>query len=546
MASTNIIVAVGKSTELGFPIGVKGNLPWKCKEDMKWFKETTMGHVVIMGRNTYDSIGGPLTGRKNIIVTSKDIDYNGSEEVYVKSSVEDAINFGKTISTDDVFIIGGASIYKYVLDNDLVDNVYIDFIDEWVNDADAFFPFFFIEKEWSRITEVKLSEDATYRIYHRVNGLKNNVDNQYLELMRDIIDNGEVKETRAGKTRSLFGKQLRFNLKDGLPMLTTKKMFSKGIIHELLWFIKGDTNIKYLVDNGVHIWDDDAYRYFLEISKFGLFEKRTYLPKFQRGYYNVSLNLTKEEFLEKVKSQNVTLYYDKGNGWIKYSFGDLNKVYGYQWTNWNGHNQIDEVIETLKKNPNDRRMIISAWNVGDIPDMALPPCHFCCQFYTKKMTEVERWNYFETHMLKEDNEEGHYNLYISRGENYLKGSLLSYLDRMNVPSRKLSCMWQQRSVDTFLGLPFNIMSYAVFTHMIAQCVNMDVDELIFNGGDCHIYENQLDACMEQLSKNPNTFKLPTLKLNPEIKNISDFTYNDIKIEGYESYPTIKAPLSVGL
>ena len=143
MASTNIIVAVGKSTELGFPIGVKGNLPWKCKEDMKWFKETTMGHVVIMGRNTYDSIGGPLTGRKNIIVTSKDVDYNGSEEVYVKSSIEDAINFGKTISTDDIFIIGGASIYKYVLDNDLVDNIYIDFIDEWVNDADAFFPFFF-------------------------------------------------------------------------------------------------------------------------------------------------------------------------------------------------------------------------------------------------------------------------------------------------------------------------------------------------------------------------------------------------------------------
>ena len=531
MASTNIIVAVGKSTELGFPIGVKGNLPWKCKEDMKWFKETTMGHVVIMGRNTYDSIGGPLTGRKNIIVTSKDVDYNGSEEVYVKSSIEDAINFGKTISTDDIFIIGGASIYKYVLDNDLVDNIYIDFIDEWVNDADAFFPFFFIEKEWSRITEVKLSEDATYRIYHRVNGLKNNVDNQYLDLMRDIIDNGEVKETRAGKTRSLFGKQLRFNLKDGLPMLTTKKMFSKGVIHELLWFIKGDTNIKYLIDNGVHIWDDDAYRYYIELTKeykdglSKIYDKDTFLKMVKLG-----------SFSELILNRDKTRYY----------YGDLGPVYGAQWTNWNWHNQIEEVIDTLKKNPNDRRMIISAWNVGDIPDMALPPCHFCCQFYTKKMTEVERWNYFETHMLKEYNEEGHYNLYVSRGENYLKGSLVSYLDRMNVPSRKLSCMFQMRSNDWFLGNPFNILSYAIFTHMIAQCVNMDVDELIFNGGDCHIYENQLDACMEQLSRNPITFKLPTLKLNSEIKNISDFTYDDIKIEGYESYPTIKAPLSVGL
>ena len=178
--------------------------------------------------------------------------------------------------------------------------------------------------------------------------------------------------------------------------------------------------------------------------------------------------------------------------------------------------------------------------------MALPPCHFCCQFYTKKMTEEERWNYFEAHMLEEDNEEGRYNLFVSRGENYLKGSLVAYLDRMNVPNRKLSCMWHQRSVDVLLGLPFNIMSYAVFTHMIAQCVNMDVDEVIFSGGDVHVYKNHIEPLKEQLSRNPHLYALPTLKLNPNITEINDFTYEDIKIVGYESYPTIKMPLSVGL
>ena len=232
---------------------------------------------------------------------------------------------------------------------------------------------------------------------------------------------------------------------------------------------------------------------------------------------------------------------------IGYTWGDLNKVYGYQWTKWGGHNQIEEVIETLKKNPDDRRMIISAWNVEDIPDMALPPCHFCCQFYTKKMTEEERWNYFEAHMLEEDNEEGRYNLFVSRGENYLKGSLVAYLDRMNVPNRKLSCMWHQRSVDVLLGLPFNIMSYAVFTHMIAQCVNMDVDELIFDGGDVHVYENQIETYLStQKLNHPKLYSLPTLVLNKDIKNISDFTYDDIKIDGYQSYSKISYPLSVGL
>ena len=533
----NIIVAVGNYyAEKGYAIGKSGGIPWSCPQDMKWFKETTVGHAVIMGRKTFDSLKKPLKGRINIVITSKDIVTNSEEMVYAVKSVEEAIYLAKSLTMNDVFIIGGASIYKYALEHDLVDKIYIDYLSEFVEDADAFFPLFQNNNSWEEVGEtLEVAKGKAYaKEYVKLRGENNNVDTQYLDLVNEIIEHGEVKDTRAGKTRSLFGKQLRFNLKDGLPMLTTKKMFSKGVIHELLWFIKGDTNIKYLVDNGVHIWDDDAYRYYIELTKYwrgpngleDVYDKETFLKMVKLGCHSVKIS-----------------NHDKS----QYHYGDLGPVYGYQWTKWGGRNQIEEVIETLKKNPDDRRMIISAWNVEDIPDMALPPCHFCCQFYTKKMTEEERWKYFEAHILKTEDEEGHYNLYVSRGENYLKGSLVSYLDRMNVPSRKLSCMWHQRSVDTLLGLPFNIMSYAVFTYMVAQCANMDVDELIFDGGDVHVYENQIETYLStQKLNHPKLYSLPTLVLNKDIKNISDFTYDDIKIEGYQSYSKISYPLSVGL
>ena len=529
----NIIVAVANYyPEKGYAIGKNGGIPWSCPQDMKWFKETTVGHAVIMGRKTFDSLKKPLKDRINIVVTSKDIVTNGEEKVYAVKSVEEAISLAKSLTMNDIFIIGGASIYKYALEHNLVDKIYIDYLSETVEDADAFFPLFQSNHSWNEVGKtVEILKGKAYATeYVKLRGKNNNVDNQYLDLVNEIIEHGEAKDTRAGKTRSLFGKQLRFNLKDGLPMLTTKKMFSKGVIHELLWFIKGDTNIKYLVDNGVHIWDDDAYRYYRDVIAT------------KEGFKGIVKDYTKEEFLEEVKKGTLLGHPDG-----VYQFGDLNKVYGYQWTKWGGHNQIEEVIETLKKNPDDRRMIISAWNVEDIPDMALPPCHFCCQFYTKKMTEEERWNYFEAYVLKEDDEEGRYNLSVSRGENYHNGSLVAYLDRMNVPSRKLSCMWHQRSVDVLLGLPFNIMSYAVFTHMIAQCVNMDVDELIFDGGDVHVYENQIETYLStQKLNHPKLYALPTLKLNQQIKNINDFTYDDIKIEGYQSYSKINYPLNVGL
>ena len=352
----------------------------------------------------------------------------------------------------------------------------------------------------------------------------NNVDKQYLDLLRDIIENGTVKNTRAGKVKSLFGRQMRFSLKDGFPILTTKKVFTKGVIHELLWFIKGDTNIKYLVDNNVHIWDDDAYRHYLSIS-------------------DSELKLTKEEFLEAVKEEQVFQFGD-----ISYKAGDLGPIYGKQWRDFggNGIDQIQNIIDTLKTNPDDRRMLCMAWNPSNMGSMGLPPCHYGFQVYTRELTEKERWEIFKEKFLTPDDEEGYFNLMSVRDERYVEGSLVSYLDRKGVPTRELSLMWMQRSVDYFLGWSFNLTSYTVLAHMIAQCANMTVGEIVCSLGDVHLYDIHTDAANEQLSRDPHKYELPKLVLNPTITNINDFTFEDIKIEGYESYPTIKAPLCVGL
>jgi len=514
--SVNIIVALGNYlTEKGWPIGKDGKLPWHNSADLKWFKETTMGHPVIMGRKTWESIGKPLEGRINIIVTK---DAKGCD-IYKATSIEDAIKMAKSLSNDnDVFIIGGASIYDYALDHNLVNKIYIDFLAEEVPDADAFFPDVITDVNWTEVNgPIEVEKGKAYAFeFSRLNGKNNHVDEQYLNLVNEIIEHGEEKDTRAGKTHSLFSRQMRFNLKEGLPMLTTKKVFSKGVIHELLWFLKGDTNIKYLVDNGVHIWDDDAYRYYLELMQLNLNHNKKALAK--------------EDFLTHL-GESLFLKTKHDDTYTKYCYGDLNHVYGYQWTKWGGHNQIQEVIDTLKTNPDDRRMIVSAWNVEDIPDMALPPCHFCCQFYTKKMTLEDRHRkmyemipHLATHTLMTHEE----------------------YDKIGVPSRKLSCCFHMRSNDLGSGTSFNWLSYAILTHMIAQCVNMDVDELIYEVGDAHIYDNHIEPLKEQLKRNPHMYALPKLELNPEIKNINDFTYDDIKIVGYESYPAIKLPLNVGL
>ena len=296
---------------------------------------------------------------------------------------------------------------------------------------------------------------------------------QYHDLLKRIMQDGVVKGDRTGTgTRSVFGHQMRFDLSEGFPLLTTKRVFLKGIIHELLWFLAGDTNIKYLVDNGVHIWDNDAYRYYGELCA-------------AQGVEPIS----KEEFLEASLQQTPSPI----DG---YTYGDLNHVYGYQWRSWprpdgGAIDQISQVIDTIKKNPNSRRMIVSAWNVAEVEDMALPPCHVLFQFY--------------------------------------------------VAEGRLSCQLYQRSADTFLGVPFNIASYALLTMMIAQECGLQPGEFVHTLGDTHLYLNHMEQVEEQLSREPR--KLPTMRLNPDVKSVFDFRFEDFTLEGYDPYPTIKAPMS---
>ena len=296
---------------------------------------------------------------------------------------------------------------------------------------------------------------------------------QYLDLLKKIKEDGIVKSDRTGTgTRSIFGYQMRFDLSEGFPLLTTKRVFLKGVIHELLWFLAGDTNIKYLVDNGVHIWDNDAYRFYKELCA-------------KQGVEPISM----EEFL--VASQQQTPSPIEG-----YTYGNLNHVYGYQWRSWgkpdgSAIDQIKDVINTIKNNPDSRRMIVSAWNVADVEDMALPPCHVLFQFY--------------------------------------------------VADGKLSCQLYQRSADTFLGVPFNIASYALLTMMIAQECGLQAGEFVHTLGDTHLYLNHMEQVDEQLSRSPRT--LPTMRLNPDVKSVFDFKYEDFMLEGYDPHPTIKAPMS---
>ena len=294
---------------------------------------------------------------------------------------------------------------------------------------------------------------------------------QYLELLDTICREGVVRDDRTGTgTKGIFGYQMRFNLVEGFPLLTTKRVFLKGVIHELLWFLSGDTNIKYLVENGVHIWDSDAYRYYNELCV-----KHGVLP------------VDMDTFLSAAGVESPI------DG---YRFGDLNHVYGYQWRSWpkgNGESidQIAKVVETIKHNPSSRRIIVSAWNVAEVEDMALPPCHTMFQFF--------------------------------------------------VADGRLSCQLYQRSADCFLGVPFNIASYALLTMMIAAQCGLRAGEFIHTLGDAHLYLNHLEQAAEQLSREPR--QLPTMRINEGVGSIFDYKYEDFVLEGYDPHPAIKAPLS---
>ena len=403
----------------------------------------------------------------------------------------------------------------------------------------------------------------------------NNADKQYLSLLEEIVRFGVEKDTRAGRVKSIFGKQLRFDLKEGFPLLTTKKVFTKGVIHELLWFLQrpynshGSMNIEYLIRNGVHIWDDDAYRWFksemsnkqkgikdilvcVSDDEINPHKKPSYEYWIERDSKMKNKdwlkNITKEEFLELVL-QKVVLRF----GWAySYRFGDLGPVYGKQWRAF-GHNEIDQIqdiIDTLKTNPNDRRMLCVAYNPDQLEDMALPPCHVMFQFYTRELSREERMKIFNNRYMKKqipkkwhDWFEEYSRDFVNNDADVTMPSDGSDFDIADIPRYALSCMWTQRSVDVPLGLPFNIASYALLTHMIAEVVNMVPDELIASLGDTHIYMNQMDGVMEQLNREGSD--LPKLKINRKVEILEDFKYEDFEIEGYNPDPSIKYPLSVG-
>ena len=360
----------------------------------------------------------------------------------------------------------------------------------------------------------------------------NNLDKQYQELLQDILDNGVEKKDRTGTgTLSVFGRQIRHKMSEGFPLLTTKKMYWKGIVTELLWFLRGDTNIKYLVDNGCHIWDGDAYKkYKKEWSK--------YVPgdgSFKESEYNTSkpyeaIPYTKEEFINKIKTDD-----EFAKKW-----GELGPIYGKQWRKWGSGaledkyldniDQIQNSINLLKTDPDSRRNIVSAWNVADLDQMTLPPCHNFFQFYTRELTRNERYRLAE----KSDDFENTWNDHQE-------------FDDMDIPRRAISLMWNQRSVDTFLGLPFNIASYGLLLEIIAKEVNMVPDELIGTLGDVHLYKNHIEQAKEQMTREP--MELPTLKYTVHLvddlgmESFKNLEVEQFEIENYQSHPTIKAPLN---
>ena len=430
----------------------------------------------------------------------------------------------------------------------------------------------------------------------------NNVDKQYLDILKDIIDNGVWKNTRSGNVKSVFGRTMRFNLSEGLPLLTTKKVFTKGIIYELLWFLKGDTNIKYLVDNNVHIWDDDAFRWFKTLDFKYLEREESYYDEEDNkthidvnGYYKFDYcifdledniensytivlnndiqneisvtiedlkNITKEQFIDYVKKNAWIHRYDiyqgrKVSDKKIYQFGDLGEIYGKQWRNYgiSGKDQIANIINTLKTNPDDRRMVLNAWNPDVLDNIALPACHMFATFWTRELTKEERIGiWFNKHNLNE--EIFNNDKFASHSENYYlfkqyfhektitADELIKKIENENIPTRELSCSFTMRSNDFCCGNPYNICQYAFLTYMFCEICNMKPGELIYIGNDVHIYENHIEQAEEQISRKGSDI-IPKLSFKRKINDINDFTYEDFVISDYHPDAPIKYPLNVG-
>lgn len=347
---------------------------------------------------------------------------------------------------------------------------------------------------------------------------------QYHDLLQRILDHGVEKTDRTlTGTISIFGPQMRFNLAEGFPLVTTKKVHLKSIIYELLWLLKGDTNIKYLVDNGVNIWNDWPYAAY---------------HKHCQGQAETTLVMSQERFVAAVKNDAA----------FATRWGDLGPVYGAAWRRWATYlehpdgsvtkgepiDQIAEAVRMLKTHPDSRRIIINAWNVADLGKMALTPCHAMFQFYTAPLSTYQRLGYVEKNLPELQEKLIELDLRPSQHD--------EFLDEHQVPLFRLDCQLYQRSADTMLGVPFNIASYALLTLMMAQVVNMVPGELVWTGGDCHLYSNHLEQARLQLTREPRA--LPSMNLNPEVKDIFAFKIEDFTLTGYNPHPPIKAPVAV--
>jgi thymidylate synthase len=377
--------------------------------------------------------------------------------------------------------------------------------------------------------------------------MSNSLDSKYQQLLQDILDFGVEKSDRTGTgTKSIFGYTISHKMSHGFPILTTKKVHFKSVATELIWFLRGDTNIKYLVDNNCHIWDGDAYKNYL-------IEDVKVLPNMSKEKMTeMGFRLTQEEFINKIKTDD-----EFAKKW-----GELGPIYGKQWRSWEGRIQIEpckldstweylkndsyldnqtgirqepidqiaNLISELKTNPDSRRLMVNAWNVGELDEMVLPPCHHSWQMYTRELSEDERYDLCAAQKSK---------MIAISEEDYIKH---------NIPTRAISLSWNQRSVDSALGLPFNIASYGLLLEMIAREVNMIPEHLIGQLGDCHLYLDHLEGAKEQISREPR--ELPRLHMSSGHNfraalagKVDEIDLNDFMLIGYDPHPTIKFPLS---
>ena len=382
----------------------------------------------------------------------------------------------------------------------------------------------------------------------------NKLDKQYTELLQDILDNGVIKSDRTNTgTKSVFGRQIRHKMSEGFPLLTTKKMHWNSVVTELLWFLRGETNIKFLLDYDCHIWDGDVYKKYVTHweNPIDPINYELYGPNTTMNCFHEDKRLyTKEEFIKLIKT----------NDEFAKVWGELGPIYGKQWRNWkyqenewyDGHthypeistsiDQISNLVQQLKTNPDSRRLMVSAWNVGELDQMVLPPCHYGFQVYTRELDIFERCEIAGDGLCA-----------MNEIDWWMK-----VLDDRGIPKRAISLMWNQRSVDTFLGLPFNIASYGLLLEIIAKEVNMVPDELIGNLGDVHLYLNHIEQAKEQIGRTP--YELPTVKITERnwymheaIKEhlgektldekLKSYRPDCFELIGYESHPKIKAPLS---